>query len=101
MAKRKKKESSFQSELIKEIKERFPGCVVQKNATGYHNGFPDLMILIGKHWAMLEVKREKAAKRRPNQKYWVDKLNAMSFARIVFPENREEVMNELQQAFGN
>lgn len=101
MAKKKQKESSFQSKVIKELKERFPGCVVQKNATGFHDGFPDLMVLYGEHWAMLETKREKAARKRPNQKYWVDRLNEMSFARFIFPENREEVMNELQQAFGN
>lgn len=99
MAKTKKKENRFQHEVIQELKERFPGCVVMKNVTGMKDGFPDLTVYIGERWAMLECKRERGAKKRPNQKYWVDKMNRMSFARFIFPENREEVMNELQQAF--
>lgn len=95
----KKKENRFQHEVIQELKERFPGCVVMKNATGFKDGFPDVTVYIGERWAMLECKRERGARKRPNQKYWVDKMNKMSFARFIFPENREEVMNELQQAF--
>lgn len=95
----KKKESRFQHEVIQMLHERFPGCVVSKNPAGYKNGFPDLTVFWGKHWAMLECKREEDAAKRPNQDYWVDRLNKMSFARFIFPENREEVLDELQQAF--
>lgn len=91
-------ERNFQSRLIREIKERFPGCVVLKNDEQYIQGFPDLTVLHGKKWAVLETKREKNASRRPNQKYYVDKLNAMSYSRFVCPENKEEVMNELSEA---
>lgn len=95
----KKKESRFQHEVIQMLYERFPGCVVRKNQSGYTNGFPDITVFIGEHWAMLECKREEDAAKRPNQDYWVNRLNEMSFARFIFPENREEVLNELQQAF--
>lgn len=93
------RENRFQSQLIKEIKSRFPGCVVLKNDANYIQGFPDLTILHGEHWAVLECKREKAAARRPNQSYYVEKLDGMSFSRFVSPENKEEVLHELQQAF--
>lgn len=93
------RESQFQSKLIKELKNRFPGCVVLKNDADYIQGFPDLTVLHGAHWATLECKREKAAKRRPNQEYYVDRLNGMSFSRFICPENKEEVLNELQRAF--
>lgn len=95
-----KKEREFQSELIKEIKARFPGAVVVKNDPSYIQGFPDLTVLCGKHWAALECKKSREASRRPNQPYYVEKLNEMSYARFICPDNREEVLDELQQTFG-
>lgn len=93
------KENQFQAKLIKEIKERFPGCIVMKNDSGYIQGFPDLTILYGKHWAALECKRRADANRQPNQSYYVDKLNTMSYAQFISPENKEEVLNGLQRSF--
>lgn len=95
------KENVFQTKLIEEIKGIFPGCVVLKNDANYIQGFPDLTILHGKCWATLECKREKTANRQPNQEYYVNKLDGMSFSRFVSPENKEEVLYELQQAFGS
>lgn len=92
-------EKGFQKNLIKDIKNRFPGCVVMKNDSSYIQGIPDLTILYKNRWAVLEGKKDKNAVRQPNQDYYVDKLNDMSFARFIYPENKEEVLNELQQAF--
>lgn len=94
-----KLESKFQKELTDEIKNKFPGCVVLKNDSSYIQGFPDWTVLYKDKWATLEVKREKKAKKQPNQEYYVDKLNGMSFSRFVYPENKEEVMCELQEFF--
>lgn len=94
-----KKESQFQRELIKEIKETFPGCVVLKNDPNYIQGMPDLTILHGDRWAVLEVKRDKGARHQPNQDYYVGMLDDMSFSSFVYPENKEEVLHGLQQAF--
>lgn len=93
------KESNFQSKLIKELKKRFPGCVVMKNDANYIQGIPDLTILYKDKWACLECKQSKTSKRRPNQGYYVEKLNEMSYSSFIFPENKEEVLRELQQAF--
>ena len=93
-----KKENEFQSNLIKEIKIRLPGCVVAKIET-YKQGFPDLLILFKSKWAMLECKREEDAARQPNQPYYVDLLNKMSFASFIYPENKEEVLSALEQSF--
>lgn len=93
-----KLESKFQKELMDEIKRLFPGCVVMKNDSEYIQGFPDWTILYGKRWAVLEAKREKNARHQPNQDYYVAKLDDMSFSRFVYPENKEEVLRELQQA---
>lgn len=92
-----KKESSFQSTLIKDIKAIFPKAIVLKNDANYLQGFPDLLILNGNKWAALECKREASAHRQPNQEYYVEKLNGMSYARFICPENKSEVLNELQQ----
>lgn len=93
------KERDFQSKLIKEIKELFPGCMIVKNDPNYIQGIPDLTILYEDKWASLEVKKSKNANRQPNQKNYVQKMDGMSFARFVYPENKEEVLHDLQQTF--
>lgn len=93
------RESNFQSKLIKELKELFPGCIVLKNDATYKQGIPDLLVLYNDKWATLECKKSPNAERQPNQDYYVDKMNDMSFSRFIYPENKEEVLYELQQAF--
>lgn len=93
------KENAFQAALIKELKDLFPGCVVLKNDPNYIQGFPDLTILYKDRWAVLECKRSKSASKRPNQSYYIDQLGTMSYAAFICPENREDVLDELQQAF--
>lgn len=95
-----KKESQFQSELIKEIKRRLPNCVVLKNDANYIQGFPDLLVLNGPKWAALECKRTAKASHQPNQDYYVNKLSSMGTAHFIFPENREEILSEVQRALG-
>ena len=91
-------ESDFQRKLIEELKERFPGVMVYKNET--KQGLPDLTVLYQDHWALLECKRSRAAKHQVNQDYYVKRADEMSFARFIFPENKQEVLDELQQTFG-
>lgn len=93
-----KKESDFQSDLIKEIKERLPGAIVTKLDAKHIQGIPDLLILYKDKWATLEDKSSEKATHRPNQDYYVEKMNKMSFSSFIFPENKEEVLNELQRA---
>ena len=91
-----KKESEFQGNLIKKLKERFPGCMVLKNDPTYIQGIPDLLILHNDKWAALECKKSEKEKTRPNQPYYVEKMNGMSYASFIYPENEEEVLNEIQ-----
>ena len=93
------KESQFKAKLKKKLEVLFPGCVIMKNDANYIQGIPDLTILWKNKWAMLETKRESDAPKRPNQQYYVDRLNAMSFAAFICPENEEEVLHDLQHAF--
>lgn len=92
-------ESKFQAELIKELKVLFEGCVVIKNDSSYIQGIPDLLILFNDKWAMLEVKKSYKSPVRPNQIYYVDLLDSMSFAAFICPENKEGILNDLQQTF--
>lgn len=94
-----KLERKFQAELIKELKEMFPGCLITKNDPNYIQGFPDLTILYKNKWASLECKKYANAKKQPNQEYYVGLMDEMSFSRFICPENKEEVLRELQQSF--
>lgn len=92
-------ESKFQSELKKELKEKFKGCIVTKLDSGDIQGIPDLLILYKDKWATLECKKNAEASKRPNQQYYVDMMDDMSFSRFICPENKEEVLHDLQQSF--
>ena len=93
-----KKESDFQKSLIYEIKQRLPGAIVIKLDAHYIQGIPDILILYKDRWGSLECKKSEKATHRPNQEYYVEKMNKMSFSSFIFPENRTEVLNDLQRA---
>lgn len=92
-------ESKFQSDLKKELKRMFPGCIITKMDSGDIQGIPDLLILYNDKWATLECKKSVEASKRPNQEYYVNKMNDMSFSRFIYPGNKEEVLDELQRTF--
>lgn len=93
-------ERDFQAELIKELRQLFEGCEVLITDPNYIQGIPDLIILYKDKWAALECKLSAKSKQRPNQHYYVSKMDDMSFAAFIYPENKGRILNELQQAFG-
>ena len=97
MARSRKLESGFQDKLREELKSLFPGCMIFK--MDQIQGIPDLLVLYKDKWASLEVKKSATASHRPNQNYYVEKMNAMSFSRFIFPENKDEVLEELKKIF--
>ena len=92
-----KLESAFQSNLIIELKNLFPGCIVLKNDEQYIQGIPDLLVLYRNKWVALECKRSYSEPYRPNQEYYIDLLNNMSYCVMICPDNKEEVLYEVQQ----
>ena len=94
-------ENKFQANLIKKIKKLYPGCIVMKNDATYIQGIPDLLVLYKDKWASLECKKSANARHQPNQDYYVNQMNDMSFSSFICPENEEEVLNELQHKFNN
>lgn len=93
------RESRFQSKTIEEIKERLPGAIVTKMDANYIQGIPDILVLYKDKWATLEFKQSETSTHRPNQDYYVGLMNEMSYSAFIFPENKETILNELQQAF--
>lgn len=93
------RENEYQRKLIKKLKDMFPGCEVLKNDPNYIQGVPDLMVLYHDKWAALECKRSSKSPLRPNQDYYISKLNCMSFSRLISPDNEKEVLDELQRSF--
>lgn len=94
-------ENRFQKNLIKELRDLFPGCMILKNDPNYIQGIPDLSIFYGDKWAMLECKKGPNETKQPNQEYYISQLSRMSFAAIIYPENKEVVLSELQRTFGS
>lgn len=93
------KESKFQKWFIDELKNRFPGCIVLKNDPNYIQGIPDLIFLYKKKWAAFECKQSATSSHRPNQDYYISGMNDMSYAAFVYPENAEEILDDLEQTF--
>lgn len=93
-------ESKFKSDVLERIRSIFEGCEILHNDSRARPGVPDTLILWEEHWAMLEFKKSPTAKKQPNQEYYVDFFDKMSFAAFIFPENEEEVIRELKEAFG-
>lgn len=92
-------ENKFQANLIKKLKNLFPGCYVLKNDPTYLQGVPDLLVLYKNKWATLECKKSANARHQPNQDYYVGQMNEMSFSRFIYPENEQEVLDELKHSF--
>ena len=92
-------ERNYQAKLIKRIERLIPGSYVRK--ADIQQGWPDLLILAPGFWALLEVKREVPGPDdfEPNQEWWIEEFDEMSFSACIYPENEKEVFDALSQAF--
>lgn len=91
-------ENKFKTKLVKEIRARLPGAIVL-HTNPPPQGIPDLLVLYRDKWAALEGKKANDSSHRPNQDYWVEKMNKMSFAAFISPENKEDVLNAMERSF--
>lgn len=94
------REAGYRRKLVKKLTQLFPGCFIIENDPSKMQGIPDLLILFKGLWAMLELKISASAPLRPNQEYHIKHFNNMSFAALIYPENEEQVLSDLQSAFG-
>lgn len=93
-------EAVYQRKLIKKLQKLFPECMVLKNDPSEIQGIPDILILFGDKWIMLELKESVRAPNQPNQEYYVERLNNMSYAAFIYPENEEQVLEEIKNILG-
>ena len=94
-------ENRFKTKLNSELREMFPGCIILHMDPNEIQGIPDLLILHKNKWAALEGKKNATASIRPNQSYYVDLMDKMSFASFIYPENKDEVLDALYLYFMN
>lgn len=94
-------ENVYQARIIRRLKKEFPGCLVIKNDASYIQGIPDLLVLNGIRWVAIEVKRSGKEPFQPNQSYYLELMDRMSAAYVVYPENEERVFDELQLTLGD
>jgi len=91
-------ENKFKQKLKKKIQALLPGSLVLHLDPTDIQGIPDMLILYGTRWAALEGKKNAGASHRPNQDYYVKRMNEMSFASFIFPENEEEVLDAMARS---
>lgn len=93
-----KKESAFQAGLVRKLRGFEWVKRVIKNDPNQIQGFPDLTVyLTNGKWALLECKQHEAAKRQPNQQFYIQDMAESGFARFIYPENEEEILRELSE----
>lgn len=95
-------ESDFKPQFHDRLEYLFPGCVLLKQDAELQQGIPDTLMLYKDMWAAFEVKRRQPRSMRdfqPNQPWWLERLNSMSYAACVYPENVEEVIHDLELLF--
>ena len=96
-------ESEFRKAFLEEVQNRIDplnkGFLFFLNASNAFRSFPDIVILGSHKWAALEFKKSKRASHQPNQEYYINKLNEIGYASFVYPENAEEILNDLEELF--
>lgn len=93
------REATYSIQLVRRLKDEYEGIIILKNDPDLLQGFPDLTLLYNNRWACLELKGDYLAPHQPNQDYYVDLLDGMSFSAFIFPENEDAILNDLRTHF--
>lgn len=103
-------ESVYQANIIRRLETLFPDCIVVRldpkyvdfymDGEKYSQGVPDLLVLLHGYWAALEVKPRSRSRRQPNQNYFIDGFDRVSYAAFICPDNEEEILDDLQRSLG-
>lgn len=93
------RENKFQSQVIRDLHDEFPGSIVLKNDANYLQGIPDLTLFWQNHWAMIECKKSANEPYQPNQPYYLELTKAMSYSATIYPGNEREVYDGIRKAF--
>ena len=87
---------AFQTRLKRAV---HPLAILQyKQDASTVTGFPDTLVILEGITIFIEYKKSKAAKFRPGQKEWIQKLNDNGhFAFVCTPETADEVLEEIKR----
>lgn len=92
-------EKDFQKLFLDKVKLLKPGAIILKNDARYRQGIPDWIVLHITGTFVFEIKAHSKASKQPNQHYYIGQLQKMGyFARFVYPENMQEVLDEIQRS---
>lgn len=89
-------EAKTQSKLIKWLKDHGYFVIKTKPGPGVPVGTPDVFAVKEGFWCAFEVKASRNAPFQPLQKRKLEKLDAWSFAKVVYPQNYDKIIAELE-----
>lgn len=88
-------ESKYRKELEARISGALPGCLILRNNAKEIQGICDIVVFYGERYGFLEIKVSENAPVQPNQTYYVNWLDEMSFAAFIYPENEYQILSDL------
>lgn len=90
-------EKDFQSKFLAKLRKLGCKCYKQQMNATTRAGTPDVIVLLGPVWIMLEFKKAKNSPKRPGQQKNIDWANEVSFGWFVYPENADEVYEQIKR----
>ena len=89
------KESDFQRDLLRFLRLKGCFCIKLQAGPGVPTATPDILFCHYGFYGFIEVKLSKRSRLQPGQRESVAKLNEMSYAKIIYPENFSELEEDL------
>ena len=94
-------EGKYKKRLKSVLRQLYPGCgIIDVDPYVNDNSMPDMIVVYGPAWVMLETKKEVNAEQQPNQGYYIRHFDKMSYASFASPENHKEVLRDVEIIFG-
>lgn len=89
------KESDFQRDVLRFLRLKGCFCLKLSAGPGVPTATPDIFFAHFGFYGFAELKLSKRSRLRPGQKEMVEKLNRLSYAKIIYPENFSELEEDL------
>lgn len=92
-------EAKLQADVLKWLRSKGAWCMKVAAAPGVPSGTADVFFCKGNIYGFLECKRSSDASFRPGQKEFLERMGRYAFAKVICPENCEDIKAELEQLF--
>lgn len=90
-------EKDFQAKFLTKLRKLGCKCYKQQMNATTRAGTPDVIVLLGPVWIMLEFKKAKNSPKRPGQQRNIDWANEVSFGWFVDPSCADEVYEQIKR----